>query len=129
MSVRVSKYTLDTDHVTLFQHNHPKICQRAREIGNANIFVTVVSLEEQLQERLATINKLSTNKNKKPELLSVAYHNLRITQEFFCNVKLLDFDDAANTYYQNIRQQKVSVATHDLRIAAIFSKPSDCCDT
>ncbi|NES04539.1 MAG: type II toxin-antitoxin system VapC family toxin [Okeania sp. SIO2F4] len=115
----MSKYILDTDRVTLFQHNHSKICQRAREIGNDSIFVTVVTLQEQLQGRLATIHKLSANKNKKPELLSVAYHNLRKTQEFFCNLQLLDFDDAANTYYQNLRQQKVSVGTHDLRIAAI----------
>ena len=104
--------------ITLFQHNHPKICQQAREIGNASIFVTVVTLEEQLQGRLAIINKVTAN-TKKPELLSVAYHNLRKTQEFFCNLQLLDFDDAANTYYQNLRQQKVSVGTHDLRIAAI----------
>ena len=63
----MSKYILDTDRVTLFQHNHSKICQRAREIGNANIFVTVVSLEEQLQGRLAIINKVTAN-TKKPEL-------------------------------------------------------------
>ena len=115
---RMSKYILDTDHVTLFQHNHPKISQRAREIGNVSIFATVVTLEEQLQGRLATINKVSAN-TKKPELLSVACHNLRKTQELFCNLQLLDFDEAANTYYQNLRQQKVSVGTHDLRIAAI----------
>ncbi|NEQ40473.1 MAG: type II toxin-antitoxin system VapC family toxin [Okeania sp. SIO3I5] len=114
----MSKYILDTDHITLFQYNHPKICQRAREIGNASIFVTVVSLEEQLQRRLAIINKVTAN-TKKPEFLSVAYYKLRATQDFFCNVKLLDFNDAANTYYQNLRQQKVSVGIHDLRIAAI----------
>ncbi len=75
-------------------------------------------MQEQLQARLATINKVSPD-TKKPELLSVAYHNLRKTQESFCNVKLLDFDDAANICYQNLRQQKITIGTHDLIIATI----------
>ena len=112
------KYILDTDHVTLWQNNHPKISKRVREVGITNILVTVVTLQEQLQGRLATINKETAN-TKKPELLSVAYYKLRATQEFFCNVKLLDFDDVANIYYQSLRQQKVSIGTHDLIIAAI----------
>ncbi|MDJ0553831.1 MAG: hypothetical protein QNJ68_05205 [Microcoleaceae cyanobacterium MO_207.B10] len=91
----MSKYILDTDHVTLFQHGNDKIIKRAREVGGANIFVTTVTLEEQLQGRLAGINKATAN-TKKPELVSVAYHNLRTTQEFFCNVQLLDFDDTAS---------------------------------
>jgi tRNA(fMet)-specific endonuclease VapC len=68
----VSFYILDTDHVTLFQHNHPKIVQRARELGNTQIFVTTVTLEEQMRGRLLAIHR-ATNQ---PEKLAIAHTSL-----------------------------------------------------
>lgn len=111
----MSRYILDTDHVTLFQHNYLKIAQRARAIGGSNIFITTVTLEEQLRGRLAGISRAAT----KPELLSIAYENLRKTQLFFCGVNLLNFDDAAYNCYQDLRQQQIRIGTQDLRISAI----------
>jgi tRNA(fMet)-specific endonuclease VapC len=111
----VSRYILDTDHVTLFQYNHPQIAQRARAVGSSNIFITTVTLEEQLRGRLAGISRCAT----KPELLAVAYENLRRTLLYFCSVNLLNFDDAAYNCYQSLRQQQIRIGTQDLRIAAI----------
>lgn len=111
----MSQYILDTDHVTLFQHSYPKISQRARTVGSSNIFVTTVTLEEQLRERLAGISRSAT----KPERLAVAYENLRKTLLYFCSVNLLNFDDAAYNCYQSLHQQKIRIGTQDLRIAAI----------
>ena len=111
----MSRYILDTDHVTLFQYNHPQIAQRARAVGSSNIFITTVTLEEQLRGRLAGISRCAT----KPELLAVAYENLRRTQLYFCSVNLLNFDDAAYNCYQSLRQQQIRIGTQDLRIAAI----------
>jgi tRNA(fMet)-specific endonuclease VapC len=84
-------------------------------VGRENIFVTVVTLQEQLQGRLAVINQVA----KSPEQLENAYRNLRITQAFFCRINLLDFDDRALACYQNLRQQRINIGTQDLRIAAI----------
>lgn len=111
----MSQYILDTDHVTLFQHSHLRIVQRATEVGGSNIFVTIVTLEEQLRGRLVGISRAAT----KPEQLTVAYRNLRRTLLYFCGVNLLDFDDAAYNYYQSFLKQKVRIGTQDLRIAAI----------
>ena len=111
----MSKYILDTNHVTLFQHNHPKIVQRAKTIGGSNISVTTVTLEEQFRGRLAAISRVATQ----PEKLAIAYKNLRKTLVYFCNVNLLDFDDAAYNCYQNLRQQKIKIGTQDLRIASV----------
>lgn len=111
----MSRYILDTDHVTLFQHNYPKIAQRARAIGGSSIFITTVTLEEQLRGRLAGINRAAT----KPEQLSIAYDNLRKTQLYFCSVNLLNFDDDAYNCYQSLRYQQIRIGTQDLRIAAI----------
>jgi tRNA(fMet)-specific endonuclease VapC len=111
----LSRYILDTDHVTLFQHNHPEIARRVRTVGGSNIFVTTVTLEEQLRGRLAGISRAATQ----PERLAVAYENLRRTLLYFCSVNLLNFDDAAYNCYQSLRQQQIRIGTQDLRIAAI----------
>nr|WP_202895756.1 type II toxin-antitoxin system VapC family toxin [Iningainema tapete] len=99
----------------MFQHNNSKIIQRARTVGSSNIFVTIITLEEQLRGRLAGISRAAT----KPEQFPVAYHNLRRTLVYFCSVNLLDFDDEAYNCYQNLRQQKIRIGTQDLKIAAI----------
>ncbi|MEH1935218.1 MAG: hypothetical protein V7L14_16290 [Nostoc sp.] len=39
-------------------------------------------------------------------------------QIYFCSMNLLEFDDAAYSYYQSLRQQKIQIGTQDLRIAA-----------
>jgi tRNA(fMet)-specific endonuclease VapC len=111
----VSFYILDTDHVTLFQHNYPKIIQRARAVGNANIFVTTVTLEEQMRGRLAAISRAATQ----PEKLAVTHANLQSTLLYFCSINLLAFDNAACAHYQRLLQAKLRIGTQDLRIAAI----------
>lgn len=111
----MSQYILDTDHITLFQHNHPRISQRARAMGSSKIFITTITLEEQLRVRLAGISRAA----KKPERLAIAYENLRKTLLYFCSVNLLNFDDAAYNCYQSLLQQKIRIGTQDLRIAAI----------
>jgi tRNA(fMet)-specific endonuclease VapC len=111
----VSQYILDTDCVTLFQYNHPRISERARAIGSSKIFITTVTLEEQLRGRLAGISRSAT----KPERLEIAYQNLRKTLLYFCSVNLLDFDNAAYNCYQSLLQQRIRIGTQDLRIAAI----------
>lgn len=111
----MSRYILDTDHVTLFQHNHPEIVKRARDVGGSHIFVTTVTMEEQLQGRLAGI-KRATNQ---PERLTRAYENFELTQAYFCRVNLFSFDQTAYNCYQSLRQQKIRIGTQDLKIAAI----------
>ncbi|MCY7283821.1 MAG: type II toxin-antitoxin system VapC family toxin [Cyanobacteria bacterium CAN_BIN43] len=108
-------YILDTDHVTLFQHNHPQIIQRARTVGNANLFVTTVTLEEQMRGRLAAISRAATQ----PEKLAVTHTNLQNTLLYFCTINLLAFDDKAYVHYQRLLQAKLRIGTQDLRIAAI----------
>ncbi|MBE9057771.1 type II toxin-antitoxin system VapC family toxin [Sphaerospermopsis sp. LEGE 08334] len=111
----MSRYILDTNIVTLSQHGNSNIAQRAKVVEIANIFITTVTLEEQLKGRLAVISKSAT----KPELLPRAYQNLLITQRYFCQMNLLDFNEAACECFKKLRQQKINTGTQDLRIAAI----------
>lgn len=111
----MTRYILDTDHVTLIQQGHPQITARAEEVGSDSIFVTAVTLEEQLAGRLAVINRAAT----RPQQLKLAYENLRKTHTYFCGVSLLGFDDGAATIYQQLRAQGIRVGSNDLRIGSI----------
>jgi tRNA(fMet)-specific endonuclease VapC len=111
----VTRYILDTDHVTLLQYGHPLITARSLQVGEGNIFTTTVTLEEQLEGRLVVIRQAAT----RPQYLATAYENLRRTHEYFCAVNLLDFDDRATEIYLDLRSRRIRVGSHDLRIAAI----------
>ena len=113
----MSIYILDTNTVTLLQYENNQIIQRIRAVGNSSIFVTTITLEEQLKGRLAIINKCNSNKNLQG--LASAHRNLKLTQNFFCSVNLLEFNQAACESYQKLRQQKINSGSQDLRIAAI----------
>lgn len=113
----MSIYILDTNTVTLLQYENNQIIQRIRAVESSSIFVTTITLEEQLKGRLAIINKCNSNKNLQG--LASAHRNLKLTQNFFCSVNLLEFNQAACESYQKLRQQKINSGSQDLRIAAI----------
>jgi tRNA(fMet)-specific endonuclease VapC len=109
----VSLWVLDTDHVSLFQRNHPVVTERVSAINPEEIGVTMITLEEQLYGRLNGIRRANS-----PENLISAYAKLSATWTYFTSINLLDFDlDAYNCYTELVRQ-KIRIGTQDLRIAA-----------
>ena len=44
----MSLYVLDTDIVSLFQHNHPAVCAAAQSHSPTELAITVLTVEEQL---------------------------------------------------------------------------------
>ena len=69
-------YVLDTDLLSLYQRNHPQVCNRirlARQNGQI-LKTTVVTVEEQYGGRLAQIRKAQT-----PETLVDSYDRLSDT--------------------------------------------------
>ena len=114
----MTKYILDTDHITALQRRDPIFLQNFQLIDDSQIFVTIISLEEQIQGRFEQINIIKKNKNYKT--LPGAYANLRETVYFFSRMNLLDFDQSALDYYQNLSQQFPNKRVQqDLKIAAI----------
>lgn len=107
------QYILDTDHISLYQHGYPSILQKVNDLRKDQVFVTIISLEEQLRGRLAVI------RNPQNITLPNAYRNFHITYRFFSTVNLLDFDDAAFQQYQNLKKQKIRIGSQDLKIGAI----------
>lgn len=107
-------FILDTDHVTLFQRNHPRVVQRVLEISLQSLAVTIVTAEEQMRGWLNAIRRASSG----PEL-TTAYARLRACLEYYETVQLLDFTPAAHERFGLLRKQRVRIGTLDLRIAAI----------
>jgi len=106
-------FVLDTDHITLLQHGHPQIAERFIATPESDVAASIVTYEEQLRGRLAVIRQ-----SKSPARLAVAYLRLREMQDFFCAIRLLDFDAKAVSIYETLRQTHRGLGAMDLRIAA-----------
>ena len=111
----MSRYILDTDHVTLHQHNHPQVVARIQTCDPDELAVTVVTVEEQMRGRLAQIGRPRVD-------MTSAYDHLRRTADYFCGLTVLPFDVEAQQEYEQLRSQKIRIGTLDLRIAAIVLK-------
>lgn len=109
----MSLWVLDTDHVSLFQLNHPVVTERINAINPEEIGVTIITLEEQLYGRLNGIRRANS-----PEKVISAYAKLSATWKYFTSINLLDFDQNAYNCYAEFVRQKIRVGTQDLRIAA-----------
>src|SRR5262249_34683397 len=78
------------------------------------VFVTIVTVEEQLRGWLAVIHRAST-----PERLIAAYASLHRAVTYFARVNLLDYSVDAASHFAALRGQRVRIGTQDLRIAAM----------
>jgi tRNA(fMet)-specific endonuclease VapC len=109
----MSLWVLDTDHVSLFQQNHPIVIRRIKAVNPEEIAVTVITVEEQFYGRLNQIRRA-----KSADAILSAYTRLRATLNYFKTVNLLDFNQEAYNCYSELVRQKIRIGTQDLRIAA-----------
>ena len=112
----MSLYVLDTDHASLLQRGDPKVAARISSLSYQEVAVTTITAEEQFRGRLKMIRRASSD-----DQLVRAYAGLRTTIEFFKNIQLVDFDDAAAERCAELREQRIRVGTQDLRIAAVVA--------
>ena len=110
----MSKYVLDTDHVSFFQRGHPQVVAHVLTRPADRLAVTIVTVEEQLRGRLSQIRQASSG----PSRLQ-GYARLHDAVDFFSQIRILDFDAIAETHYEALRQQRIRIGSQDLRIAAI----------
>lgn len=110
----VSLWILDTDHISLFQREHPQVVARLSRINPNHRAVTIITVEEQIKGRLKVINDAKT-----VDSLGKAYVNFRETLEFFNSIHVLDFDQESGNYYTELKRQKIKIGTQDLKIASI----------
>jgi len=110
-------YLLNTDHISLFQRNHPQVTARILATASNELATTIVTYEEQMWGRLNRIRQA-----KQDEAIVRAYHNLQQTLTFFQKIGIVGMDIQAQGIFRELKSQKIRVGTQDLRIAAIALK-------
>jgi len=109
---------LDTDHLTVLHSGvdpaRGRLTWRLESLPETDVFTTVVSFQEQIQGRLALLNRSQSEKN-----ILAAYFRLRTTLNDFCRLQVLDFDLPAQRLFTDLRRRRVRIGTMDLRIASI----------
>lgn len=107
-------FILDTDHISLFQRNHPQVSARVLRTPPLELATTIITVEEQLRGRLDRIRQARSD-----EEIVNAYQNLLATSLYFRTITVLGFDEQAQLIFKTLRAQKIRIGTQDLRIAAI----------
>jgi tRNA(fMet)-specific endonuclease VapC len=108
-------YILDTDYITLLQRNHPHVITRLAQLPPENVAVTIISATEQMQGRLAQINRAKTAL----EVIN-AFARFQEALRFYLTLPVLPYDEAAAIEFARLREiHKNHPGTQDLRIASI----------
>ena len=110
-------WVLDTDTLSLLERGNFKIRERIRQVYTDSVAISIVTAEEKMKGRLATINSLSGIEYV--DRLAIAYGSLQSSIEDLQALTILPFSELAKDRYRDLLQQKIRVGSHDLRIAAI----------
>jgi len=110
----MSLYILDTDIVSLFQHNHQAVSAAVQRHAPTELAMTILTVEEQLSGWYRELRRA-----KKPAALAAVYQRMVETVRFLSRLPILAFPEPAILRYERLRKQKVRIGKTDLRIAAI----------
>jgi tRNA(fMet)-specific endonuclease VapC len=112
------KYLLDTDHISFLQRRSSsefsQLAFRMAQHPISDFALSVISFHEQVIGTHSFINRAQTNTD-----LARGYTLLLEILNGFTTAPVLPFDSKAIVIFDQMRTQKVRVATMDLRIAAI----------
>lgn len=109
-------YILDTDHLSVLERGGPgaqRLIQKIVEIESTQLAVTIISYEEQMRGWLSYIAKA-----KKLEEQVVGYGKFKQQLKNYCEIVVLDFDQAAAEKFQQLKKL-YRLGTMDLKIASI----------
>jgi tRNA(fMet)-specific endonuclease VapC len=110
----MSFYILDTDHLSLFERNHPQLATRLQQPSLHPFVLTIITAEEKLRGRFASIRAAKSE----PPLIE-AYRWLGLSIESIHQFRILTYDERASQIYDSLRSLRFRIGTQDLRIAAI----------
>lgn len=111
-------YIFDTDHLGVLQRkrgaDYEKLITRLASTNQSLFYTTIVSFHEQINGWTKYIkNSVQTEKTV------TGYWRLEKILEDFSRSQVLPFSAAAAEIFDDLKSQKVRVATMDLRIASI----------
>lgn len=108
------QFVLDTDHLTLFQHDHEPLMRRLAVAPAGSVGTTVVTLEESTRGRLAVVARARTG----PERIQ-AYQRLLNSFRVALRFPVVAFDQLSEDRFQHLRSLRLHIGTPDLKIAAV----------
>lgn len=110
----MSRFILDTDHLTLLLHGHALVRQRVADTPPDDLAITIITVEEQLRGWLDAVRRHAGSERQ-----VWAYRGLHDAFRAFGQVTVLDFDAAAYREFTVLRRRLRRAGAQDLRIAAI----------
>lgn len=108
------QFLFDTDHLTLYERNHPLIVGRLMMHPKGDIAISVVTIEESLRGRLAA---LARARDARARL--ILYPQLLASINVFTQLPLISWSQASEYAFQQLYRLRLRVGTQDLKIAAI----------
>ncbi len=110
----MSRYVMDTDVLSLYQHGHVVVVQHVQRVAPADLALTIISVEEQLLGWQAALKHA-----RQPDEIAKIYDRFTATLRFLSGQPILSFTEQAIRRYTGLVALKLNVGKMDLRIAAI----------
>ena len=107
-------HIFDTDHISLLQRRDAHVIARLERISLDERAVTILTVIEQIQGRLAVIHHATSEAD-----VARGCERLQETMGFYASIYVLPYDVEAQLQFAHLRRQQVRIGTQDLRIAAI----------
>lgn len=114
-----SVYVLDTDTTTQLSHGKNETLNQRVRVAADQIWLPVIVAQEQLQGRLAAINRLNHASPSDSAKFPIAYQNLMKTQEFLAKFPLLPYTPDDEALFQSLPPDVKRAGPNDCRIAVI----------
>ena len=108
------QFLFDTDHLTLFQHGHPKVLQRLASQPTGSVGVTIITMEEAVRGRLARVSRARTGLARVQ-----AYSNLLATWHALQQFLIAAYDASCEIEFQKLRALRLRIGSRDQKIAAV----------
>jgi tRNA(fMet)-specific endonuclease VapC len=108
------QFLFDTEHLTLFQHRHPRVLQRLAAAPADSVAISAVTVEEVFRGRLAAISRARDG-----QMRILQYRHLLESLDLVNAFPKSHFDQASENEYQQLRSLRLRVGSQDLKIAAV----------
>lgn len=110
----MSLFVLDTDTLSLYEHEHPTVMPRVRACPKQDLAITVITVEEQLSGWYTMVRQA-----KSSAALVHAYRRLAEAVGLLGGIRILPLTETAIARYQDLVDRCRTIKKSDLRIAAI----------
>lgn len=111
-------FVLDTDHLGILQRRRgsefDRLTNRIASVAETEIYVTIISFHEQVSGWTKYVKS-----SQDPAKTVIGYLRLETILRDFASSQVLPFSTAAAEVFEDVKSQRIRIATMDLRIASI----------